>query len=281
MGYQFYPTPDRHAAINARRGANAILAGEAQDIRRKAHEDRNGQSVRNIDPRAPLGPRMEPTWGGTATTPGNPTGAPLVGPRTPAAQPAPVVNTPSGESREQMIARIDATYGHGGTQDITPPTPVLQPGNPNALKPGQYWERPGVDPRGGSPVPAPGGIQERVGSLPGKGGGNILSIYRPNEYKGPGESPTGIVHNDAPKFHENRGAQAAMIAANPDLPIHIANSPANLAFVEAYRKTGDAQKALAAAREAHQIASAAPVPPPPEKSAISEPLPPPDEPTPA
>ncbi len=233
---------DPHAAQRAKQAARVKLAGEGQAIRMQQNADRGGQSPLNrgqapitqkssLTPQNEWGAQFSPTLKGAAERA-------AWGPK-----PAPSTTPPAINYR----ATTPAPQTPAMPAPITPPASIVPQGTPGNLQPGQGWKSPEFDPRSVSRVNAPDRIQESVGSVAGKGGGNILGMYRPNVYNTfPSETPNGVVHNNpqvAAAPHPAAGAnwQQEIVTAHPN--VGIAGTPENLAFVAAYKKHNDPVKA--------------------------------------
>jgi len=227
-------------------------------------------AVGGLTPAADWRAQFTPTLGGAAQKAAMP---PPAAPAAPAPAPAPAMpaTAPAVPLHEQIRLKYDprATPSPTSPASITPPTSVVPQGNPAALKPGEGWTSPTIDPRAGSTVRAPDGIIERVSPVAGKGGGNISSMFRPNEYTGPGESPTGIVHNNIPKAAPtpqpppSRPAPPPMDLQNKAMAmiptLRNRGSAANNAYVETFHRTGSHEAALQAAQATQPtLASALP-----------------------
>lgn len=272
------PDYDPHYRQTAKVAARSAFTAAEETRKLEDRANKHVPGYGNPSPRNTGGPtpaadfraQFRPTLGGVAQ---QQVEAPAFDPYAKPAAPAPAAAAavPAIPLHEQIRQKYSqpATPSPTSPMSITPPTSVVPQGNPAALKPGEGWTNPEIDPRAGSTVQAPDGIVERVSPVAGKGGGNISSMFRPNEYKGPGESPIGIVHNNIPK--------AALTPQPPASrptppPIDVQNkaiamiptlrergSAANNAYVQTFHRTGSHEAALEAARATQPaIASALP-----------------------
>jgi hypothetical protein len=256
MAYSISPR-DPHAVQRAKEAARAEFLGAAQTERLKDQASRYNPGYGIQAPQNSL------AWNPAShmsLEPLRPTHNPLAIAAWNTAHPGylrPGESGPAIDPRSSPVSRIASV----SPQSVVPPNPavpaaspamtpsstVLQPGDPNHLKPGEFWQRPGVDPRGGSPLVAPDGVRERVGSPPGRGGGNIISMWKPNVYNGPGESPTGVVYPTpaAPLRWDQQ-----LVQKYPALGVK--GTPEHSAFISEYTQNPDPAKAEDIARRVHE-----------------------------